>query len=240
MSDDEVIELAEDIAKHGLRTKVIIVDAGGEWQILDGRNRIAACEIACVTPDHDIYTGSDPVAFVIAANLRRRHMSASQRAMVAADIAKLISGQTKRGGKVANLPSGPGTKSRDKAAKLLNVSPRTVQTAKKVKEKSAPAIMDAVHAGTLSVDDAASIASLPVDEQNALFEQVQRGDSRTLREAASNAEKPGNVVPLPSSAERALAGIVRELRALEVDQLRSLREQIDELILEREGFTEAK
>ena len=43
MGNDELRELADDIAKHGLREKVdLYFDRDGKCFLLDGRNRVAA------------------------------------------------------------------------------------------------------------------------------------------------------------------------------------------------------
>ena len=56
-----------------------------EELILDGRNRWRACQLAGVEPrTRQFPEGQDPLAFVLAANLHRRHLAESQRAMVAA------------------------------------------------------------------------------------------------------------------------------------------------------------
>lgn len=44
-------------------------------------DRLAACEMVDVTPDFVELGGSDPVAFILSANLARRHMTKGQRAM---------------------------------------------------------------------------------------------------------------------------------------------------------------
>src|SRR6185369_7467138 len=80
--------LIADIKEHGLREKIWLY----EGKILDGRNRFLACEKAGVKPDTRKYSGKNPLAFVISSNVHRRHLTASQRAMMAADIATLQNG----------------------------------------------------------------------------------------------------------------------------------------------------
>lgn len=80
MPDDELAALAEDIKTNGLR-QPLVLDPDG--QLLDGRNRLAACEAAGVEPRFETYDG-DPIAFIWSLNDRRRHMNKGQRAMVAA------------------------------------------------------------------------------------------------------------------------------------------------------------
>src|ERR1041385_5743384 len=83
MDDDELAELADDIRDQGQREPIIL----HEGKILDGRNRYLACERAAVEPIVENFSGDDPLAFVVSLNLIRRHLSESQRAMVAAKIA---------------------------------------------------------------------------------------------------------------------------------------------------------
>lgn len=61
-------------------------------QILDGRNRMRAATAAGVQCPMMLFTGPAPMAFVISANLRRRHMDESPRAMVAAKLANMRQG----------------------------------------------------------------------------------------------------------------------------------------------------
>src|SRR5229473_1489770 len=74
-------ELAADIKANGLRQHIWM----REGKILDGRNRWHACHMVGVEPEAVEYEGDDPVGFVISQNLRRRHLTASQLAMVAVE-----------------------------------------------------------------------------------------------------------------------------------------------------------
>ena len=83
MSDDEIADLAEDIKENGLIHPIIVNDDG---VLIDGRNRAKACEIAGVEPRIEKFNGGDPRAFILAANIKRRHMSKGQQAMAHAMI----------------------------------------------------------------------------------------------------------------------------------------------------------
>lgn len=80
LGDEELRRLADDIAAHGLVHPIVL---DGEGLILDGRNRYNACVLAEVEPQFVIHDG-DPVAFVLSANVERRHMSTGARAMATA------------------------------------------------------------------------------------------------------------------------------------------------------------
>src|SRR5438067_4109133 len=95
----EFDELVADVKANGLLEPVVMYDD----QILDGRNRYRACRAAGVETTFTNYQGDDPVAYVISLNLRRRHLSESQRAMVAAKLATLKHGQ-RQSGQLAALP----------------------------------------------------------------------------------------------------------------------------------------
>lgn len=79
MSDAELDELAADIKANGL-IHPIIRDASG--QLIDGRNRLWACEIAGVEPRFEtLAPDTDPIAFILSNNVKRRHMTKGQAAM---------------------------------------------------------------------------------------------------------------------------------------------------------------
>jgi hypothetical protein len=83
MAEDELAELAEDILTNGLMHP-IVVDADGV--LIDGRNRLAACEKAGVAPVYQELNGHDAPAFIVSANLARRNLSKGQQAMAMAMI----------------------------------------------------------------------------------------------------------------------------------------------------------
>ena len=58
-----------------------MLDAEGST-LIDGRNRLKACEMAGVKPVFRRMNGEDPVAFIISANIARRNLSKGQRAML--------------------------------------------------------------------------------------------------------------------------------------------------------------
>lgn len=82
--------LVSDLTENGLREKIVLHPDG---TILDGRNRYRACIRAGIDAHFEIFTGNDPVAFVISKNLTRRHLNDDQRRMVAAKLASMGRGR---------------------------------------------------------------------------------------------------------------------------------------------------
>jgi hypothetical protein len=160
MTDAELDELGEDMLKHGQREPIWLY----EGKILDGRNRYRACLMKGIEPGTTETRAAAPLAFVISLNLRRRHLDASQRAMVVAEIAKLPKG--------AHPPIGGSSPTQDVAAKLLNVSVRSGQRARYVKDHGTPDLVDAVKHGDVRVTAAAEFAKQnpPLDQHRLIAE----------------------------------------------------------------------
>jgi N6-adenosine-specific RNA methylase IME4 len=158
--------LIASIRANGLREPVTIF----EGMILDGRNRYRACRAAGKETTFAPFRGGDPLAFVIDANLHRRHLDESQRAMVAARLATLKLGDNQHS---EGLPIGRGSE-------LLNVGGRTVARAREVQSYGAPELVKAVEAGKVSVTAAADVATLPTEQQR---EIVARGEHEILAAA---------------------------------------------------------
>ena len=89
-----------------------------------------AREMAGVAPRTEVYRVDDPLGYVVSENLKRRHLNESQRAIVAAKLAKIELGnnQYSMGGR----PNLATQISLQKAADLLNVSRAQVASAKAV------------------------------------------------------------------------------------------------------------
>jgi hypothetical protein len=79
MSEAELDALTADIAGRGLQRPVVRY----QGKILDGRNRLVACERAGIEPAFVDYEGDDPEGQARSLNLNR-NLTSAQRAMVAA------------------------------------------------------------------------------------------------------------------------------------------------------------
>lgn len=145
MTDEDFAGLVKDIKTHGQRMPITIY----EDQVLDGWHRYRACQQLGFPPMLEEFTGSDPVAFVLSLNLKRRHLTASQRAMIAAELRNLSHGRPAKE-KVQHC-----TFSATQAAKALQVSRRQVMHATAIRKHGTPRLVTAVKTGTVSVAKAA-------------------------------------------------------------------------------------
>lgn len=184
-------ELKADIAKNGVLEPVVFMGDA----ILDGRNRYMAARDLGIDYPRTEYKGDDPLGFVLSKNLTRRHLSESQRAMVAAKLAKLPAHRP-AADKSANLPTSDV--SQPAAATMLNVSERSVRTAKAVQEHGIPELARAVEVGEVSVSAAAEVAGLPKEEQSKI---VAQGPD-AVKEAAKESRKARGKKPDDAEWER--------------------------------------
>lgn len=191
MEGDAQKELADDIEANGLYDHIWLY----EGKVLDGRNRQKSCFERDVDPKYQEYKGKDPLGFVISKNMARRHLSESQRALVAA---KLIT--AKKGGQPGSDAKPETVKS---AAAKLNVSPTTVKAAKKVRASGSAELVKAVEQGKVTVTAAAEAAKLTPAEQKKLTD----AGPEAIKDHAANtrANKPVQTRPMPHQTPRGTA-----------------------------------
>ena len=195
MDAEEYEQLKADIEKNGQIDPIIVTSKG---EIIDGRHRYRACQsLGKRVKSTTRYIADDELLdFVISANLRRRHLTDSQRAAIAAEIATLKRGDP------ANLRS----LTQAQAAKLMNVSERSVHTEVKVKEAD-PELHQQVKAGKASVHAAKQISRLPERSRQSAIDKIKAADKKTAKAVAKEAKanqknkqiapSAGNDVPIP-------------------------------------------
>lgn len=140
----EYIRLCKDIRENGLKLPIVIHHDGS---ILDGRNRLRACEEIGIKPQMIRWAGKEgtEIDYVLSLNLSRRHLDTSQRAMVAASVANMRRGGGKDKGSRDPLIS--------EAAERLDVSPSTVKRAKVVQSEGSKEQIEAVKTGKKTVSE---------------------------------------------------------------------------------------
>lgn len=135
-------EFMDSVRDHGQIDPIVT----HEGMILDGRNRYRACRELGLEPIAKAYEGCDPLGFVIASNVHRRHLTTAQRAAIAAEVANMENGTNQYTKKVGVQNCTPISVSLEKAAQMMNVSRRAVASAKKRMHEDAAA-HQAVKAG---------------------------------------------------------------------------------------------
>src|SRR5438132_10361625 len=181
MSHPEFDRLCGDIAVNGLQDEIVLY----EGKVLEGRNRYLACLARMVPPRFREYAGEcdSPLRFVVSRNLHRRHLTESQRALVAARLKPLFEEEARQRQQAAlkkgsESPVGENSLPREKheekhkstqqAAEIMKVSDFSVRAADKVHKQGVPQLVEAVAAGKVAVSAAARIAALPAEQQQAV------------------------------------------------------------------------
>jgi hypothetical protein len=162
LEGNELEALRADIDANGQINKIIL----HQGKILDGRNRYAVCGMLAIEPETIEYPGDDPLGLVLSQNLRRRHLDASQRAMIAEKLANMQHGGTRQNeagskAQICALPSAPVI-SRAKAAKLLAVSERQVDNAAQLRREAPSKIIEQVEQGEKTIHAALKEIGQPV------------------------------------------------------------------------------
>jgi ParB-like chromosome segregation protein Spo0J len=202
-----------------------------EGKVLDGRNRLLACEEAGVEPRFEIFDAAEqtPLSFVLSKNLYRRHLTEGQKALKAEEMITTKHGETERwSGRPSdsqrNSPNGDlqgtidiiskGQKvTREAAARLWCVSTRAVDRAAFVRAhtESTPKIIAEVKAGRMTLGRAAVLAKQTDEEQRAAPDVKFAGSKPKPRPAVRPATVNA-IRALPD--EQYLAIVLRDLPRL--------------------------
>lgn len=170
MTDDELDDLAADIKANG-QLHPIVVDKDGT--VIDGRNRLEGCRRAGREPTFTTLNGQDPVAFILSANVARRHLTKGQQAMAVARALLFFK-----------------NRSAAEAAQAVGVSRSRVAYAVTILDH-APDLADAVLAGDLPLNDAyeqARQAKLAAEGRSAEAARLQVQMERLRAEAPDLAD----------------------------------------------------
>ena len=157
MSEDQYLALKSDIQTQGQYESIKLLDG----IILDGRNRFRACTELGIQVKTEQWTGTDARQYVVSVNLKRRHLSANQRALAAASLATATRGRNQH----TNKGAAVAAPSQEEAAALFDVSPDSIQRAKKVLTDADPVIIEMVRNDELAIAKAAQVAKLPKKDQ---------------------------------------------------------------------------
>lgn len=175
MGEDDFRALKEDIRAHGQSVPILTF----KGKVIDGRNRLKACEELGIAPKTEEWGGSKPlVDFIVGLNLHRRHLSSGQRAACGTEIEERLATEAKArqaanarataAQKAASKPIDSNSQSVDhskvdrpvslpkateQAAKLVGSNRQYIQDAKAVKAAS-PDLHEKVKQGVITLPQA--------------------------------------------------------------------------------------
>lgn len=187
MEEQQIKEMADDIRLNGLREPITMC----EGKVLDGRNRLKACERAVVEPSFvELTPGESPAAFVWSKNYARRHLTISQRSMAAIKMQTMTAKESKermvRGGTLAVrqgveiIPQAEKGRTRDKIAEIVDVNPRYISEAMTI-QKQSPELAAEVLAGNVTIPEAKRrLKDENAEEGEAKMADIQSFDATLL------------------------------------------------------------
>jgi hypothetical protein len=143
LPSEEMRALAEDIKANGQKLPIIVTR---DDLVLDGRNRLKACQLAGVAPKVETWTGrSSPFAYVRSVNLRRREMASEVKAAIALRLAALEQQSSSAPGRTEGYRLAA-------IAEQSGVGLRTLERTNRL-QKEAPELVDEVIAGRATLKD---------------------------------------------------------------------------------------
>lgn len=222
MSGVDFAELAEDIEKNGLREPILLNHDGSV--LIDGRNRLAACKAVEIEPRFDRLpemTETQTLDLIVSKNLARRHLTPTEKAIIALELEERYASATKLGrppkreGK-SGPESGVSPEPEDRteresaarAARAVGVSPASVKRAKRIKNED-PELFEEMKAGNVKVTQAAKqVAQRAAEKKAKAVEEQPKPKARTQR-------KP--TVDIVNNAMRTLDVLADEIPKLDLD-----------------------
>ncbi|WP_321944559.1 ParB/RepB/Spo0J family partition protein [Burkholderia cenocepacia] len=207
--------LKTDIAANGQREPIVVHDG----MVLDGGNRYRACIEAGVEPLTVPFSGRDAFAFVLSANLHRRHLSPGQQAAIVSAATNWLEahghGGDRKSDQSATLPLASVA---DRAAQS-GASERTQKMADKV-AKADPELAKKVAHGEVSLPKAvrqvSGSAQEPARERNP-------ADQEPGHESAAELAARTDAVARKSACSES-GDLVDELR----DQVSALADELED------------
>ncbi len=223
LTANEYDALERSLLAEGCRDALVL---WGET-LIDGHNRYAICkkhQIEFRTVQNTKFTSLDDVMlWMIDNHLARRSVSDYQRGVLALrkkDIvaARVAQRAAEPEAAASKEPESPPWNTREDVAKAARVSSNTISNIERIQKAATPQLVEAVRSGTISINAAANVASLPEAVQIAAV----AGGRKELQQAAKQVreQKAGSRPPkeAPVDAEA-------DLRA----QVAALREKVDAL-----------
>ena len=251
LTADEHDALERSLLAEGCRDALVL---WGDV-LVDGHNRYGLCQkhgLPFDTVQNPRFQSLEDVhLWMIDQHLGRRSVSDFQRGVLALRKKEIVAGReaaAKSAAKDARLraevrgeaepaagppfdgepavAAEPPLKSREAVAKAAKLSPSQVTMIEKIQKQAAPEVVAAVRAGTISLNAAAAVAGLPVEEQVAAASAGAGELKQAAKRARESTKKPRvEASQIPTTEVQALQDRVAELTA----ENEYLRGQVAEL-----------
>jgi hypothetical protein len=240
LTANEHAALERSLLAEGCRDALVL---WGEI-LIDGHNRHDICTrhgIEFRTVQNTNFKSLDDVMlWVIDNHLARRSVSDYQRGVlalrkkdiVAARIAqRTAEPEAPAAPDAPQVPESPPWNTREDVAKAARVSSNTISQIERIQKAATPQLVEAVRSGTISINAAANVASLPEAVQIAAVaggrKELQQA-ARQVREQKASTRPPKEAPPDEAAELRAqVAALRQKVGALEQENA-TLRERLAE------------
>lgn len=208
LTEDEYAALERSLLAEGCRDALVL------WGdlLVDGHNRYGICQkhgIAFNTIQNQTFKSLDDVhLWMIDNHLGRRSVSDFQRGVLALRKKEIVAARQAQAQSPSAEPAGtdavakpvsdPPWTTREVVAKAARVSSATLGQIEKIQKTATPELVSAVKSGMISINAAATVASLPGEKQVAAV----AGGKKELRQVARQvreARLPPKSAPQPPS-----------------------------------------
>jgi len=249
LTPDEHAALERSIVTEGCRDALVL------WgdTLVDGHNRYGICQkhgLPFQTVQNTRFQSMEDVhLWMIDQHLGRRSVSDFQRGVLALRKREILAERRAQAAAAAsetNTPdaassdadhsdsaiSGEGNplKSRSDIAKAARLSSSQVVNIEKIQKQAAPELVAAVKAGTISINAAAAVATLPAEEQRTAAlggKDELKQAAKKVREVTRKSTREDAAEPIASDTN-ALQHLQERVAALTVEN-QTLRERVAEL-----------
>jgi len=243
LTPEEHAALERSLLTEGCRDALVL------WNdvLVDGHNRYGICQkhgLPFNTVQNTQFKSLDDVhLWMIDQHLGRRSVSDFQRGVLAlrkkdilnarapAPVAPLAPVDAATPTAAPDADAAPATAapeapvSREALAKAARISSNTISQIEKIQKSAAPELVAAVKSGTISINAAATVATLPVEEQVA----AAAGGKKELQQAARQVREAKAVARTePESPEGIIARLKQTITELSIENA-SLKTQLAEL-----------
>ena len=219
LTPDEHLALERSILAEGCRDALVL------WgnMLVDGHNRYGICQkhgLPFQTVQNTRFQSIEDVhLWMIDQHLGRRSVSDFQRGVLALRKRDILASRQAVATEATDNTAHekPALKSRSDIAKAARLSSSQVQQIEKIQKQAAPELVAAVKAGDISLNAAAAVATLPVQEQAT----AALGGKAELKQAAKRVREIAR-----SLAEKTSVGTSEnERKPTNAEDIRGLQEE---------------